>query len=375
MISDYPTYSFKLEFFDERAELVRPYVLQYFTHNSEIEIFDVRVKKTFLKKTSSHNVQLEDLFIGNKILINGRQYEVIDYADNFTKNTYSVQMEHTYAMIKPGFSQYLGETLERIYQENLYVSNLKFGYLSREIVEKFYEEHIGKPFYENLVQYILSGPVIGIEIVGKKSISKWRQIIGPTNLETAKNQAPYSLRALYAKNTTENFAHGSDSPNSAERELNLIFGKKSIQLTSLIDGSTTLCIIKPHAVKNGSSGSIIRHIVSNGFNITGALMITLDLPTINEFLEVYRGVVEEYMDMTTQFASGPLIALELSKENALQDFRTLCGPRDPLVAKKIRPSSIRAQFGSDIILNAVHCTDLQEDSELECEYFFVLLNE
>jgi len=374
MNSDFPTYSFRLEFFDERAEIVRPYILQFFTHNQEIELFDVKNKRAFLKKTNAHSLLLKDLFIGNKVLINGRQYEVVDYSDDFTRNSFGLQMESTYAMIKPGFSQFLGEAIERIYQSQLTIANMKMGYLSQEVASKFYQEHKGKPFYDTLINYMTSGPVVGIEIIGKDAIQKWRRIIGPTNLETAKRDSPNSLRAKYAKSTTENFAHGSDSPQSSQRELGIIFRNNGIQLSCILEG-TSLCIIKPHAVKSGFTGSIIKRLVENEFQLTGVLQTTLDLPTSNEFLEVYRGVVEDYMDMASQMCSGPCIAIEVSKPNVFQELRTLCGPRDSLVAKKIRPGSLRAQFGTDVVLNAVHCTDLEEDAELECEYFFVLLNQ
>lgn len=68
--------------------------------------------------------------------------------------------------------------------------------------------------------------------------------------------------------------------------------------------------------------------------------------------------------------TGPCIVMEVRQENAVQSFRELCGPMDPEIAKNLRPNTIRAQFGIDRCSNAVHCTDLPEDGELECEYFF-----
>ena len=374
MNSEFPSYTFKLEFFDERAELVRPYVLVYHTQKGEIEIFDVRQRRTFLKKTTNHNVKLEDLYIGNKLLINGRQYDVIGYNDEKTAATFNTTSQHTYAMLKPGFSQYLGEAIERIIQNDLTIANLRFGVISRDVAARFYQEHQGKPFYNDLVSYITSGPIVGMELVGRDAIAKWRQIIGPTNLETAKREAPNSLRALYARSTTENFAHGSDSPQSASRELGIIFSQRAIRLVSQGHNST-LCVIKPHAIKEHLEARIIKQIVNAGYQIGGALLTTIDLNTANEFLEVYKGVVPEFVDMAAEFANGPLLALELVKQNAVQDFRQLCGPRDVLVAKQIRKQSLRAIYGTDIVHNAVHCTDLEEDAPIEVEYFFQLLDQ
>lgn len=91
------------------------------------------------------------------------------------------------------------------------------------------------------------------------------------------------------------------------------------------------------------------------------------------FLEVYKGVVPEFASMVGQLTEGPLVAIEVTGGNGQESFRPLCGPVDPEIARKIRPNTIRAKFGADKIKNAVHCTDLAEDSALELEYFFSLL--
>ncbi|OHT03453.1 Nucleoside diphosphate kinase family protein [Tritrichomonas foetus] len=373
MNPEFPVYSFKLEYFDEPAELVRPYYLTYRTERGEIEIFDIRNHRPFLKRTVLHNIQIKDLYVGNKLLINGRQYDVVDIADSFTRDAFSSTMQHTYAMLKPGYYQYLGEALDRIYQSGLVVANLQLGCISRSTASKFYAEHQGKSFYEQLVSYITSGPIFALELVGPNAISKWRELIGPTNLDNAKRDAPTSLRAMYARSTTENFAHGSDSPASAEREIGLIFGKRSVNLISKISNST-LCVIKPHAIKSGLAGKIIMEITHAGFQITGAMMTKLNLETASEFYDVYRGVANEFVDMCKEISSGSVIALELSGDgDYLNEFRQLCGPYDVPVAKAIRPNSIRAKYGLNKVQNAVHCTDLYDDAQLECEYFFTLL--
>ncbi|KAK8878166.1 50S ribosomal protein L3 [Tritrichomonas musculus] len=373
MNPEFPVYSFKLEYFDEPAELIRPYYLTYRTERGEIEIYDIRNHRAFLKRTVLHNIKMKDLYVGNKLLINGRQYDVVDFADSYTRDAFSTTMQHTYAMLKPGFSQYMGEAINRIYESGLVLANLRLGCVTRETAARFYSEHQGKSFYDSLVSYITSGPIVAMELIGPNAISKWREIIGPTNLETAKKDAPNSLRALYARSTTENFAHGSDSPTSAEREIDLIFKRRGVHLVSRICNST-LCAIKPHAIKAGNAGKIIMDITHGGFQITGAMMTKMDMEMATEFYEVYRGVADEFVDLCKEISSGPVIALELTCDgDYVNQFRDLCGPRDVPVAKVIRPQSIRAKYGVNIVQNAVHCTDLEDDAQLECEYFFTLL--
>lgn len=99
-------------------------------------------------------------------------------------------------------------------------------------------------------------------------------------------------------------------------------------------------------------------------------MFNLDRPTAEEFFEIYRGVLPEFIAITEHMTTGPCIALEIRQENVVQAFRNLCGPMDPEIAKNLRPNTLRARFGIDRIQNAVHCTDLQEDGVLESEYWF-----
>jgi len=96
----------------------------------------------------------------------------------------------------------------------------------------------------------------------------------------------------------------------------------------------------------------------------------LDRPTAEEFFEVYKGVLPEFVGMVDQMTSGPSIVLEIRQENVVKSFRDLCGPMDPEIAKNLRPNTIRAKFGQSRCVNAIHCTDLEEDGTLEVEYFF-----
>lgn len=104
-------------------------------------------------------------------------------------------------------------------------------------------------------------------------------------------------------------------------------------------------------------------------------MFTLDKPTAEEFFEVYKGVLPEFVALIEHMTTGPVIALEIRQENVVQQFRQAAGPMDPEIAKNLRPSTIRAKFGIDRVRNAIHCTDLPEDAMLETEYFFGLLQE
>lgn len=126
---------------------------------------------------------------------------------------------------------------------------------TKETSEIFYGEHIGKPFFPNLQGFITSDVAVGMELVKDGSIQAWRSFIGPTNTEKAKAEAPGSLRALFGTDGTKNAVHGSDSLQSSARENGFFFGGQ-MKTTACLN-NCSLCIIKPHIVKEGLLGQVI----------------------------------------------------------------------------------------------------------------------
>jgi len=91
-----------------------------------------------------------------------------------------------------------------------------------------------------------------MELIADDAVTKWRTFIGPTNTDRAKQEAPNSIRAIFGTDGTKNAVHGSDSNESAAREINFFFGgegKEKCMKTSAVLNNCTLCIIKPHIIK------------------------------------------------------------------------------------------------------------------------------
>ena len=130
--------------------------------------------------------------------------------------------ECTFCMIKPDATarNLTGAILQKLEEQGL---RLKAGRLTRltpGLCENFYQEHKQKPFFKSLVEFILSGPVFVMALSGEEAIAKTRQIMGHTDPRCAK---PGTVRALYGESIERNSIHGSDSIESAERELTLFF--------------------------------------------------------------------------------------------------------------------------------------------------------
>ncbi len=130
--------------------------------------------------------------------------------------------ERTYAMVKPdGVKRGLvGDVVKRLEQKGFKIVGMKLMQIPRETAEKHYGEHQGKPFFEGLVSFITSGPVVAMVIEGENAILEWRKMMGATN---PKDAALGTIRGDYALSIDENVAHGSDAPETAEREIGIFF--------------------------------------------------------------------------------------------------------------------------------------------------------
>ena len=130
--------------------------------------------------------------------------------------------ERTLVLIKPdGVARNLiGEVLSRIERKGLTIIGLELRILDRATAEAHYAEHAAKPFFADLVDFITSGPLIAAVVEGPDAIVAWRTMMGATNPVTA---APGTIRGDLATVMQENVTHGSDSPESAAREIALFF--------------------------------------------------------------------------------------------------------------------------------------------------------
>ena len=143
-------------------------------------------------------------------------------------------MEKTFVMVKPDGVQrgIVGQVVQRFESKGLKLVAAKFMRIDEELASKHYGEHIGKPFYEPLVKFITSGPVLAMVWEGKDAITTVRATVGKTNPADA---GPGTIRGDFGMTTGRNIIHASDSPASAEREINLFFSDKEILDYTRID--------------------------------------------------------------------------------------------------------------------------------------------
>ncbi|HZP90424.1 MAG TPA: nucleoside-diphosphate kinase [Actinomycetota bacterium] len=131
-------------------------------------------------------------------------------------------MESTLLIVKPdGVRRGLvGEVLRRVEAKGLRIAEMRMMRIDRSLAEEHYAEHRDKPFFADLVEFITSGPVVVARLEGEHAVEVWRTLMGPTDPAGA---PPGTIRGDFGLVITENVVHGSDSPESAERELKLFF--------------------------------------------------------------------------------------------------------------------------------------------------------
>ena len=133
-----------------------------------------------------------------------------------------MEAERTFIMVKPdGVRRRLvGEIISRLEGKGLSLERMEMRLPDPGAAAAHYAEHLGKPFYESLLEFITSGPVVAMQWSGPSAVAAARALMGPTDPVRA---APGTIRGDYGLDVQENLVHGSDSPASAERELAVWF--------------------------------------------------------------------------------------------------------------------------------------------------------
>ncbi|CAF0999287.1 unnamed protein product [Rotaria magnacalcarata] len=140
---------------------------------------------------------------------------------DFSKH--GIFVERTLALVKPDAINKADEIETIILNHGFTVLEKRRIILTAEQCSDFYSEHYGKKFFPSLVAFMTSAPIVAMVLAKENAVQQWRDLIGPTNSNVAKETHPDSIRALFGTNEQKNAAHGSDSAVSAEREIRFFF--------------------------------------------------------------------------------------------------------------------------------------------------------
>lgn len=322
---------FELEWYDPVSGLLTPFYLKYFLDDNTIEI--LTAKSTFLKKIYYPDVTVSDLFIGNTITVYNRLLVVKKFANSATTAFMNAREVRFLCIVGKNELKQFGK---------LMLAAKNCGLVMGKIITMSADY--------NSDSICANKGDVAVEVVGILAAKKDKFL---TSLNTPSMS---EVRAVQV--TTEVVADFFQN------------GRK----TGFIGQCCSLCVAKPHLIQSQEIGELVTAISDAGFNIHAIFAVHLTLPMAEEFLEVYRGVLGSYTATVEHMCVTPVLAIMIAGSgDVVEQFREFTGPVDPKLAKVVRPESLRARFGKDLVHNAVHCTDLPEDGEMECRYFFETL--
>lgn len=269
--------------------------------------------------------------------------------------------ERTLALIKPDAQAKADEIIAQIEANNFVVVARTDEKLPVARAKAFYAEHAGRPFFDKLVKFMSSGTTTALVLERNNAIAGWRLLAGPTDTSKARDSAPQSIRAQFGTDGTKNAVHGSDSIESAAREIAFWF-------PAPLPVERTLALIKPGAAD--ASGTAIKlEAEAYGFTILAHRRLTLSEEQAGAFYAEHRGKAF-FGQLTSYMSSGPIEALVLSKPAAIKCWRALMGPTNSARARVEAPQSLRARFGTDNTKNATHGSDSPASAAREIRFFF-----
>ncbi|GAB1602351.1 thioredoxin domain-containing protein 3 homolog [Argonauta hians] len=252
------------------------------------------------------------------------------------------QVERTLAIIRPdAYALYKEDILDKISEAGFVIGLKREIQMDREDVEMFYNQHMEEDYFEALVDEMTSGPVLALGLARKDAVKTWRDILGPTDIAEAVENQPECLRAkCMVPEIDLNLIHGSQNIEQAENEISFFFPEEE-----------NIVVIKPDAMD--TQDEICEKIEESGFKIISKVEMVLTEGIIEK---MYHNKTSEpyYADLVNYLTSGESLVILLSKEDAILGFRELMGPIDPVEAANINPIFFRAQYGKDLLRNAIH---------------------
>ncbi|XP_037542074.1 thioredoxin domain-containing protein 6 [Nematolebias whitei] len=269
------------------------------------------------------------------------------------------RVERTLALIRPDIArENRDEIVAQIHKSGFTVALQREVMLTEEQVRQFYFQHAEEDYFPALLRSMTSGPVLTLALARQGAVLHWKSLLGPPDLDKAKEESPECLRAQFAvENEPINQLHGSLSPEDAEREISFFFPKQH-----------TLAVIKPDAMEEHRD-TILEEIRGRGFTVTQLKETVLSREMAEEFYKEHRE--KPFFNQLVEFmCRGPCVMLVLTKENAVEEWRAMMGPTDPEKAKETSPNTLRARFAADILHNSVHGSSNEQHAEEKIQFIF-----
>jgi nucleoside-diphosphate kinase len=356
---------FLADYFDELAGLTREYQVLFYYGDRTVELNDTKTRRSFLKRCQCPNLSQDQFFVGARVVIFGRIMKLKAYGDEVTRQLCEKINDDTVVVVSERAFGKLGDVLSTV--------NVECGFSVRDM------------------HTIVCNPKLVEEFGLPSSFANQRaqvlHLVRGGALEKGKDLAQRIGSAAYAAaNHTEGSKLAGLIPYAMENPVALL-GAEFVGISSVV-------VIKPHLVKSGDGGEVLQTLLNSGLSVAALSQFTLSTHHADAFLNAYKGILADYRDTVSHLSSGPVwvcqlvdqgvasatssgaatllrgVAKSASTKNVPNLVREVVGPFDPVIAKHLRPKTIRARHGADRVMNAVHCSDLVEDGEADAMYFW-----
>lgn len=322
------TLGFELEYFDPIPNSRKTIWMKLYVEDGTIELREET--RVYLKRIKYPGITIDDMFVGNSVNIYNKVMVVRSYCNSATQKYMDSRESHFLCVASDV------RTLTQLLEfSNDY--SLRLGRV--------------KTIPQAIEEFSISAGDIAIELVGLSG-KRSNQFLSDISAIPVANSSV--LLTDYASISKVMTLAAAPTPQPTY---------------------CTLAVIKPHVVASPLLPALLKDILDAGFDVISISSLHFNVSMAEELLEAYKEVTPKYGEMLAHMASGKSLALLLAgfKEDTVAEFRKLCGPYLPDVAKALRPDSLRGKYGieaSSATLNAVHCSDLDEYGPPECKYIF-----
>lgn len=328
---------------DDISHLVRRYVLLFFNEDSSVEMRELPKNVLHLKRTQFTHLTKDNFSIGASLTILGQIVKLTGYADEVTRVLCEKSNETTTVVLGEALFPQTGRCLAVLTEEcGFNIFSMQMAWVDADTVVKY-----GLPEAFVSTSRVIVACCIRADAI-QKGLDYTRRIPGACAASSDEEARKWSQLAKDAK----------QSPV-------VLFGHYN----------SSMVIVKPHAVRSRAAGSVLQQLIDCGLELTALALIDLSASMVDKFLEPYKGVFPNYSAVADALSGTVWVAQFLSIDDGVDVISTVreaCGPFDPCIAKKLRPSCIRARFGVDRSHNAVHCCDLPGDGPIYAEFFFAV---
>jgi len=266
------------------------------------------------------------------------------------------------------------EIIKEVQAQGIEVVAQETRELTDDEARSLYEELSDESYYDELIKFVISGPshvlVLTKGNTGETVVTDVRELLGPKNVEEAKEEAPDSMRAKYGESNFINALHASSTEEHAAREMAFFFPNLAVPtfLKKKENIQRTLAIIRPEALAMNKE-QVIEKIKEAGFTISLAREIKLSKEMAAEFYKEHEG--QPYFEQLAEnMSSGPVLALGLARDEAINAWRDMLGPPNLDDAVDSAPNSMRAKYQGSSGVNQFHGSDSEEQSKKDFNFFF-----